>query len=124
MPYTYDAQNIFARILRGEIPSATALETPYALAFNDIGPKAPVHVLVIPKGPYVNHDHFAALASDAEIAGFARAVAEVTRACGLNPDEGPGYRLIANAGGHGMQDVPHYHVHVLAGRILGPMLAE
>lgn len=123
MPYPYDPQNIFARILRGEIPNKTVLETAHALAFHDIGPKAPVHVLVIPKGPYVNHDHFATTASDAEIAGFARAVAEVTRLSGVNPDSGHGYRLIANAGEHGLQEVPHYHVHVLAGRILGPMLA-
>lgn len=124
MTYTYDPQNIFARILRGEIPNRTALDTEHALAFHDIGPKAPVHILVIPKGPYVNHDHFATTASDAEIAGFARAVAEVTRLGGVNPNEGKGYRLIANAGEHGLQEVPHYHVHVLAGRFLGPMLAD
>ncbi len=124
MPYTYDPTNIFARILRGEIPNKTVLETDHALAFHDIGPKAPIHILVIPKGPYVNADHFANAASDGEIAGFARAVAEVTRLSGVNPDIGRGYRLIANAGADGLQEVPHYHVHVLAGRVLGPMLAE
>jgi len=120
----YDPGNIFARILRGEIPNKTVLENDCALAFHDIGPKAPIHILVIPKGSYVNADHFAATASDAEIAGFARAIAEVTRLSGVNPNDGQGYRLISNAGEHGLQEVPHYHVHVLAGRILGPMLAD
>jgi histidine triad (HIT) family protein len=124
MPYTYDSQNIFARILRGEIPNRTVLETPFALAFHDIGPKAPVHILVIPKGPYVNADHFANSASDAEIVGFTRAVAEVTALSGVNPDNGKGYRIISNAGADGMQEVPHYHVHVLAGHVMGPMLVE
>ena len=124
MTYSYDSQNIFARILRGEIPNNTVLDTAYALAFRDIAPKAPLHILVIPKGAYVNADHFATSASDAEIAGFAKAVAEVTRQSGVNPDGGNGYRLIANAGEHGLQEVPHYHIHVLAGRHLGPMLVE
>ncbi len=124
MTYSYDPRNIFARILRGEIPTKTVLDNEYALAFRDIAPKAPLHILVIPKGPYVNADHFATGASDAEIAGFAKAVAEVTRQSRVNPDGGKGYRLIANAGEHGLQEVPHYHVHVLAGRHLGPLLVD
>lgn len=120
MDYTYDTQNIFARILRGEIPNKTVLETAHSLAFHDIGPQAPVHVLVIPKGAYVNYDHFAEAASDAEIADFTKAVARV---CALSGVE-QGYRLISNAGPHGMQEVPHLHVHVLGGRVLGPMLVR
>lgn len=123
MSYTYDDQNIFAKILRGEIPNDTVLETEHSLAFRDIGPQAPVHVLVIPKGAYVNHDHFAEEASDAEIVDFIRAVGQVSRMENLNPGTGrPGYRLISNAGTHGMQEVPHLHVHVLGGRVLGRML--
>ncbi len=119
MAYTYDDQNIFAKILRGEIPNATVLETEHTLAFRDIQPQAPVHVLVIPKGPYVCYDHFAREASDAEIVDFTRAVGEVVKAEGLQ--EG-GYRIISNAGEAGVQEVPHLHVHVLGGRVLGRML--
>ena len=119
MAYTYDDQNIFAKILRGEIPNATVLETEHTLAFRDIQPQAPVHVLVIPKGPYVCYDHFALEASDAEIVDFTRAVGEVVKAEGLQ--EG-GYRIISNAGEAGVQEVPHLHVHVLGGRGLGRML--
>ena len=123
MPYAYDPQNIFARILRGEIPNKTVLETAHSLAFHDIGPQAPVHVLVIPKGPYVNFDHFASDASDAEIADYTRAVGEVCRLTAVRPGDGDGgYRLIANAGDAGVQEVPHLHVHVLGGRVLGRML--
>ena len=123
MPYSYDDQNIFAKILRGEIPNDTVLETDHTLAFNDIQPQAPVHVLLIPKGPYVNLDHFSAKASDAEIADFARATAEVCRITGVAPgDGGDGYRSISNAGAHGVQEVPHYHRHILGGRQLGRML--
>ena len=123
MPYTYDDQNIFAKILRGEIPNDTVLDTDHALAFNDIQPQAPVHVLVIPKGPYVNHDHFAAQASDAEIADFMRATARICAMKGVSPGEGgAGFRAISNAGHDGVQDVPHYHLHILGGRPLGRML--
>ncbi len=123
MPYTYDDQNIFAKILRGEIPNDTVLETDHTLAFNDIQPQAPVHVLVIPKGPYVNHDHFAAEASDAEIADFMRATARICAMKGVSPGEGgAGFRAISNAGHDGVQDVPHYHLHILGGRPLGRML--
>lgn len=119
MAYTYDDQNIFAKILRGEIPNNTVLETEHTLAFRDIQPQAPAHVLVIPKGPYVCFDHFLLEASDAEIVDFNRTVGEVVKAEGLQ--EG-GYRIISNAGEAGVQEVPHLHVHVLGGRGLGRML--
>ena len=123
MPFDYDDQNIFAKILRGEIPNDTVLETDHTLAFNDITPQAPVHVLVIPKGSYVCHDHFAADASDAELADFARATARIISDRNLSPGaDGQGYRIIANAGVHGVQEVPHYHLHILGGRSLGRML--
>ncbi|PWE32245.1 histidine triad nucleotide-binding protein [Maritimibacter sp. 55A14] len=123
MAYAYDDQNIFAKILRGEIPNDTVMETEHTLAFNDIGPKAPVHVLVIPKGQYVNYDHFALDASDAEIADFTRTIGAICREAGIQPGEGGGgYRLIANSGEAGVQEVPHMHVHLLAGRPLGRML--
>jgi len=115
----YDDGNIFARILRGEIPCRKVFENEHALAFHDIAPQAPVHVLVIPKGSYVTADDFAANASEAELAGFMRAVAAVVAEMGLAAD---GYRLIANTGGHGHQEVPHLHFHVLGGRPLGRML--
>jgi histidine triad (HIT) family protein len=123
MPYAYDDQNIFAKILRGEIPNNTVLDTDHALAFNDIRPQAPVHVLVIPKGAYVTHDDFLERASAAEIAGFNAAVAEVCRIVGVHPGAGGGgYRLITNAGADSMQEVPHYHVHILGGRPLGRLV--
>ena len=117
----YDDSNIFARILRGEIPATQVFEDDWALAFQDISPVAPHHVLVIPKGAYVSWDDFSARADDAEIAGFVRAVGAVARAAGLVE---PGYRLLANTGGHAGQEVPHLHVHILAGRPLGPMLTQ
>ncbi|MFO7770648.1 MAG: HIT domain-containing protein [Roseovarius gahaiensis] len=121
MTYAYDDQNIFAKILRAEIPNDTVLETEHSLAFNDIQPQAPVHVLVIPKGPYVCYDHFAQTASDAEIADYTRAIGEVCKLKGLDQN---GFRLISNAGDHGVQEVPHLHVHILAGRPLGRMLQK
>ena len=122
MAYDYDDENVFARILRGEIPSKTVLETEHTLAFHDIRGQAPVHVLVIPKGRYVTWDHFAAEASDAEIADFTRVVGRLCTELGVSPDAGGGYRLIANAGRNGGQEVPHMHVHILGGRGLGRML--
>ncbi|MFZ5752229.1 MAG: HIT domain-containing protein [Pseudomonadota bacterium] len=122
MPYAYDDRNIFARILRGEIPNRTVLETEHSLAFHDIHPKAPVHVLVIPKGRYVSYDHFAREASAEEIVDFTRAVGEVCRIAGVACDGGGGFRLISNAGADGVQEVPHLHVHVLGGRNMGHML--
>ncbi|MFX0542114.1 HIT domain-containing protein [Roseovarius sp. S4756] len=125
MAYAYDDQNIFAKILRGEIPNDTVLETAHSLAFKDISPQAPVHVLVIPKGAYVSYDHFAAEASDAEIADFTRAIGEVCRVSDLHgADEAGGFRVISNAGPHGSQEVPHMHMHVLGGRPLGGLLAK
>ena len=117
----YDDQNIFAKILRGEIPSRRVYEDEWAVAFHDIVPQAPTHLLVIPRGAYVSWDDFSARADDAEIAGFIRAVGTVARAAGLVE---PGYRLLANIGQDGHQEVPHLHVHVFAGRPLGPMLAR
>lgn len=123
MAYEYDDTNIFARILRGEIPNNTVLETPHTLAFRDIRPLAPNHVLVIPKGKYVAFDDFAANASPEEITDFMRAVAEVTRIEGLSGAEGGnGFRAITNAGNDGVQEVPHFHLHILGGRVIGPMV--
>jgi len=115
----YDTDNIFAKILRGEIPCNKVYEDDHALAFHDINPQAPSHVLVIPKGQYVSWDDFSAKASDSEIAGFIRAVGEVARAAGHVE---PGYRLLANIGMDAHQEVPHLHVHIFAGKPLGPML--
>lgn len=123
MPYTYDHQNIFAKILRGEIPNKTVMETEHTLAFEDIQPQAPHHVLVIPKGHYVTYDHFALEATDAEIADFTRTVGQICQKLGVQPGEGgQGYRVISNAGSDGVQEVPHYHLHIMAGRGLGRML--
>lgn len=117
----YDPSNIFARILRGEIPCDRVHEDEHALAFRDITPAAPHHILVIPKGAYVSWDDFSARASDAEIAGFVRAVGHVAREAGL---AAPGYRLLANTGPHGRQEVPHLHIHIFGGKPLGPMLTR
>ena len=117
----YDDQNVFAKILRGEIPNRTVYEDEWALAFHDIAPAAPVHVLVIPKGAYVGWDDFSAQAGAEEIAGFVRAVGHVARTLGLVE---PGYRLLANLGRNGGQEVPHLHVHLFGGGPLGPMLSR
>ena len=117
----YDDNNIFARILRGEIPCRKVFENEWALAFHDLAPQAPLHVLVIPKGRYVSFADFAAGASEAEIAGFIRAVGQVARELRLDD---PGYRLLANMGEHSGQEVPHLHVHLFGGKPLGPMLAR
>lgn len=122
MAYTYDNQNIFAKILRGEIPNTTVRESEHTLAFRDIAPQAPEHILVIPKGAYVTADHFAAEATEAEIVDFWRTFGEITRELGVTADTGDGYRILANSGKDGVQDVPHFHMHILAGRPLGPML--
>ncbi|MEO5641368.1 MAG: histidine triad nucleotide-binding protein [Sphingomicrobium sp.] len=117
----YDDGNIFARILRGELPCNKVYEDEHALAFHDISPLAPIHVLVVPKGAYVSWDDFSAKAGDAEIAGFVRAVGEVARMTGASRQ---GYRLLANMGKRGGQEVPHLHVHLFGGAPLGPMLAR
>ncbi len=116
---SYDSNNIFAKIIRGEIPCKKVYEDEFALAFNDIKPKAPVHILVIPKGPYATYDDFASSAEDAEIVGFERAISKVIQTAGIISG---GYRLISNAGLNSHQEVPHYHVHILAGRDLGPLI--
>lgn len=119
--HAYDDNNIFARILRGEIPCQKVYEDDFSFAFHDINPQAPLHILVIPKGSYVSWDDFSARASDAEIGGFIRAVGHIARDNGLVE---PGYRLLANIGPHGGQEVPHLHVHIFGGKIMGPMLAR
>ncbi len=120
----YDDQNIFAKILRGEIPNDTVAETAHTLVFRDINPQAPVHLLVIPKGPYVSFDDFTANASDAELLDFMRTVAKVAKDAGVSLDTGDGFRAITNAGLNGVQEVPHFHLHILGGRPLGRMLAR
>ena len=122
MAYAYDDQNIFAKILRGEIPNNTVKETEHTLAFADIRPQAPHHVLVIPKGAYVTADHFANNASEAEIVDFWRTFGGICAELGVTPDAGRGYRIISNAGEDGVQEVPHFHLHIMAGRGLGRML--
>jgi histidine triad (HIT) family protein len=117
----YDESNVFARILRGEIPCRKVYEDEHALAFHDINPQAPQHILVIPKGAYVSWDDFSERGADSEIAGFVRAVGKVARDAEL---VAPGYRLLANVGMDGHQEVPHLHVHIFGGRPLGPMLAR
>ena len=117
----YDDQNIFAKILRGEIPCNKVFEDDFALAFHDIRPQAPVHVLVIPKGPYVSWDDFTAKAEAGEIAGFMRAVGAVTRQLGV---DGDGYRLMVNMGQNGHQEVPHLHVHIFGGRQFYHMICD
>jgi len=124
MAEPYDHENIFAKILRGEIPARKVYEDAHALAFHDINPQAPVHVLVIPKGPYVSLDDFLAEAPDELVTGFFRAVGQVARALGLAESEGgTGFRALANAGRDAGQEVPHLHVHLFGGKPLGPMLA-
>lgn len=117
----YDDSNVFARILRGEIPSRRIYEDEWAVAFHDISPQAPVHVLVVPRGRYVSFADFSAHATEAEIVGFVRAVGRVAQQLGL---EAPGYRILSNMGEHSGQEVPHLHVHLFGGQPLGPMLAR
>ena len=119
MAAVYDSNNIFAKILRGEIPCTKIYEDDFAIAFHDIAPKAPVHVLVIPKGAYVSIADFSRDASAEEIAGLYRAVGKVVDQLGV--EEG-GFRTIANTGLNGGREVPHFHLHILAGRVLGPMV--
>jgi len=116
---TYDTNNIFAKILRGEIPCDKVYENEYALAFKDIAPRAPVHTLVIPKGAYTSFDDFSATASEEEIAGYIRAIGVVAREAGVVDS---GYRILSNIGDEGGQEVPHLHVHIFGGRRLGSMI--
>ncbi len=115
----YDDSNIFARILRGEIPCDKVFEDGHVLAFRDIAPQTPTHVLVIPKGRYVSFDDFSATASEAEITAFVRAVGQIARDLGCVAD---GYRLLANHGRDAHQEVPHFHLHLFAGKNLGRMI--
>ncbi|MEO0428334.1 MAG: HIT domain-containing protein [Pseudomonadota bacterium] len=125
MAYDYDPENIFAKILKGAIPCTKVAESAHSLAFEDIHPKAPCHVLVIPKGSYVNADDFGARASDAELADFARLVSQVAREKGVaEAVGGNGFRIISNAGEDGVQEVPHYHVHILGARPLGRIVPK
>lgn len=115
----YDPNNIFAKILRGEIPCSRVYEDEHVLAFNDINPQTPTHVLVIPKGAYVSFDDFSEQASEAEIAAFMRAVGKIARDAGL---DGTGYRVLANTGRDANQEVPHFHLHIFGGQPLGRMI--
>ena len=117
----YDDQNIFAKILRGELPNRTVYEDDWVLAFHDIAPQAPTHILVIPKRAYVSWDDFSAHGSDLEIAAFVRAVGKISRDLGLVE---PGYRLLANVGLDANQEVPHFHLHIFGGKPMGPLLAR
>ena len=117
----YDDSNIFARILRGELPSKKVYEDEHVLAFHDINPLAPTHILVIPKGRYVSWDDFSEKASDAEIGALVRASGRIARDAGLVDR---GYRVLTNTGPNSGQEVPHLHLHIFAGRPLGPMLAR
>lgn len=117
----YDRNNIFAKILRGELPCKKIYEDEFALAFHDINPQAPTHALVIPKGEYVSMQDFTANAPDALVVGFIRAVGETARILGLEEN---GYRILANAGANAHQEVPHLHIHIFGGRALGPMLVK
>ena len=117
----YDPSNIFARILRGELPAKTVLESEHSFAFHDINPLAPIHVLVIPRGAYVSWDDFSATASDAEIADFTRTIGKVAAMVGADQQ---GYRILSNIGKRGGQEVAHLHVHIFGGAPLGPMLAR
>lgn len=125
MAFSYDDQNIFAKILRGEIPCDKVAETEHSLAFRDIAPQAPEHILVVPKGAYATFDHFAMEASEAEIVDFNRLLGTLAAQLGVQPATGgEGYRLISNAGPHSMQEVPHLHMHLVAGRPLGALLPK
>jgi len=116
---SYDSNNVFAKILRGEIPCKKIYEDDFALAFHDVSPQAPTHILVIPKGPYATYDDFIMSAGDEEVVGFQRALAKAINQANVSAD---GYRLISNNGVNAHQEVPHYHVHILGGRDLGGIL--
>ncbi|MFP4313165.1 MAG: histidine triad nucleotide-binding protein [Alphaproteobacteria bacterium] len=117
----YDENNIFAKILRGDIPCDKVYEDEHVLAFNDISPQAPIHILVIPKGSYISIDDFGVRASTPEITAFYAAISKIAEEKGLKSD---GFRCIANTGLNGGQEVPHFHMHILAGKRLGPMLSN
>lgn len=122
----YDSSNVFAKILRGEIPNKTVYESEHTLAFYDIMPQAPIHVLVIPKGAYVDFADFSANAPNIEIIDFYRSCAKICTELKLTSSNGSkgGFRAITNSGAYGLQEVPHYHLHLLGGRVLGPLLCH
>ena len=123
--YDYDPQNVFAKILRGDIPSTPLFESEHTIAFPDITPQKKVHILVIPKGPYRCYDHFVSTASDAEQLDFFKAIATVAKDTGTSEaNGGAGYRLITNSGANSHQEVPHFHVHLLGGEPCGPLTAS
>ena len=125
MSYTYDDQNVFAKILRGEIPSKPIFESDHTIAFPDIAPQKTAHILVIPRGPYRCFDHFTQAASTEEQIDFYRSVAEVAKLVGVSEAHGgQGFRLVTNSGENGHQEVPHYHVHILGGEPVGPMVSS
>ncbi|MFQ5776097.1 MAG: histidine triad nucleotide-binding protein [Kiloniellaceae bacterium] len=115
----YDRSNIFARIIRGEIPCDKVYEDEHVFAFRDINPQTPTHVLVVPKGEYVSFDDFSQQASEAEVAAFVRAVGKIARDLGVADS---GYRVLANTGAHANQEVPHFHMHIFGGQPLGRMI--
>jgi diadenosine tetraphosphate (Ap4A) HIT family hydrolase len=117
----YDPNNIFARVLRGEIPCGKVFEDAHVLAFHDINPQTPVHVLVIPKGAYVSLDDFSAKAAPEEIVAFVRALGAIARDLGVADT---GYRILANHGADANQEVPHFHVHIFGGRPIGRMIPQ
>jgi len=117
----YDRNNVFARILRGELPCTKVYEDAHVLAFRDINPQAPTHVVLIPKGEYVSIDDFATRASEAEQSAFVRAIGLVAKRAGVVED---GYRILSNHGHAAHQEVPHFHLHLFGGRDLGPMLRQ
>lgn len=118
---TYDQNNIFAKILRNELPCNKVYEDDHVLSFHDINPQAPVHILVIPKGAYVSMDDFSKSASEEEITAFFQAVGHIARKFG---DSEGGYRILANHGVNAGQEVPHFHMHIFAGKPLGPMISR
>lgn len=117
----YDQANVFAKVLRGELPATIVYENEHAVVIHDINPLAPVHLLALPRGPYVSWDDFSARASDAEMAGLTRAVGEAARVVEASAQ---GYRVLSNVGKRAGQEVPHLHVHIFGGQPLGPMLAR
>lgn len=121
--YVYDAENVLAKVLRGDLPSTAVEETPHTLAIRDIRPQAPDHILVLPKGPYVCFDHFMTQAASDEITDFFATLSRILELQNISPSMGgQGYRLIANTGADGFQEIAHFHMHILSGRWLGPLL--
>ena len=119
---SYDKKNIFAKILRKEIPCKKIFENNYVLSFHDINPQKKIHALVIPKGDYINLDDFNNRASDQEIVALSKAITEVSNILGISTDTGKGYRALTNLDDHGGQEVPHLHFHLFGGEKIGKMV--